>query len=149
MTSSALFSSGSGEWETPQKLFDKLNSKFGFTLDVCATEKNAKCQRFFTLEDNGLARPWVGERCWMNPPYGRDIADWVAKAKVEAIMGTLVVGLLPARTDTRWWHTYVQGSADVRFIEGRLKFGNAKNSAPFPSAIAIWWGWPVNWGDFA
>ena len=84
----------------------------------------------------------------MNPPYGRGISDWVAKAQQEALGGVLVVGLLPARTDTRWWQEHVQGHADVRFIAGRLKFGNAQNSAPFPSAIAVWWGWPVLNGAF-
>ena len=148
----ALFSSSSIEWETPQWLFDALNARFHFTIDVCATSETAKCTRFFSLEtheDDGLFVSWAGERCWMNPPYGREIAQWVDKARSEAERGALVVGLLPARTDARWWQQHVQGHADVRFIAGRLKFGNAKSSAPFPSAIAVWWGWPVLSGGVA
>ena len=149
----ALFSSATPEWETPQWLFDALNERFAFTLDVCATPENAKCGRFYTPEDNGLLRVWWNasrqERCWMNPPYGREIVQWVTKARQEAERGALVVGLLPARTDTRWWQEHVHGHADVRFIVGRLKFGNAKSAAPFPSAIAVWWGWPVLGGNFA
>ena len=145
---SAMFSSATPEWETPQWLFDALNARFHFTLDVCATPENAKCAQYFTREDDGLAQGWLRERCWMNPPYGRKISDWVAKARQEALGWALVVGLLPARTDTRWWQEHVQGHADVRFIAGRLKFGNAQNSAPFPSAIAVWWGWPILQGYF-
>lgn len=132
-------------------MFSALNVRFRFTIDVCATSKNTKCARFFSLEereDDGLLASWAGERCWMNPPYGSEIVQWVAKARSEAERGALVVGLLPARTDARWWQENVQGHADVRFISGRLKFGGAKNSAPFPSAIAVWWGWPVMAGGF-
>jgi site-specific DNA-methyltransferase (adenine-specific) len=147
----ALFSSETSEWATPKWLFDALNARFAFTLDVCATGHNAKCGRYCHLGYgvDGLSYSWAGERCWMNPPYGREIVQWVAKARSEAERGALVVGLLPARTDTRWWQEYVQGHADVRFIAGRLKFGNAKNAAPFPSAIAVWWGWPTLAGGFA
>lgn len=145
----ALLSSKSVEWETPQWLFDKLNERFQFTLDVCATPDKAKCERFFTPETDGLAQSWQGERCWMNPPYGKAIYQWVQKAREEAANGAIVVGLLPARTDSRWWQDNVAGHADVRFIKGRLKFGEAKDSAPFSSAIAIWWGWPVLGGGFS
>lgn len=149
----ALFSSATPEWATPQWLFDALNARFEFTLDVCATPENAKCGRFYTTEDNGLSRVWWNasrpERCWMNPPYGREIVEWVAKARQEAERGALVVGLLPARTDARWWQDHVLGHADIRLIRGRLKFGGATASAPFPSAIAVWWGWPVLEGGFA
>ena len=145
----ALFSSVSVDWATPQWLFDALNERFAFTLDPCATAENAKCRRFFTLQENGLEQAWLYERVFMNPPYGREIVEWVAKARSEAERGALVVGLLPSRTDARWWQQHVQGHADVRFIAGRLKFGNAKSAAPFPSAIAVWWGWPVLAGGFA
>jgi site-specific DNA-methyltransferase (adenine-specific) len=156
LKNSVLFSSESCEWETPQSLFDALNERFESTLDVCATPENAKCGRYYTPEDNGLLRGWWNasrpERCWMNPPYGREIAKWVEKARNEAELGALVVGLLPARTDARWWQKHVQGHADTRFIAGRLKFGNCsncKNSATFPSAIAVWWGWPCLAGKWA
>ena len=135
-----MFSSESVEWETPQDLFDKLNNVFQFTLDVCATPENAKCSVYFTKEQDGLAQSWKGHRCFMNPPYGRDIKQWVRAA---AISEALVVGLLPARTDTEWWHVWVAPYASVRFLRGRLKFGNAKTSAPFPSVIAVWWGFYV------
>jgi phage N-6-adenine-methyltransferase len=135
------FSSASDDWETPQKFFDALNAEFGFTLDVCATAKNAKCQHFISSES--LSRPWAAwsrGSLWMNPPYGRTIGKWVAKARETAdqLGGRAVVCLLPARTDTAWWHDHViGGGAEIRFVRGRLKFGNSKNSAPFPSAVVI------------
>lgn len=144
----ALYSSATTEWETPQALFDALHARFHFDLDVCATAENAKCPRFFSPAENGLSQDWGGGRCWMNPPYGREIAAWARKARQEAERGALVVGLLPARTDTRWWQEDVMGHADVRFVGGRLRFGSATNSAPFPSAVALWWGWPQWSGRF-
>ncbi len=129
------FSSNTDLWETPQDFFDRLNDEFGFELDVCALPENAKCPRFFTPEDDGLQQEWKGI-CWMNPPYGRQIGNWVRKAYESAQNGATVVCLLPARTDTRWWHEYCM-KGEVRFIRGRLKFGGSKNSAPFPSAIVI------------
>ena len=134
------FSSETDQWATPQALFDRMNTAFGFTLDVCADSKNAKCPIFFSKEQDGLAQEWVG-RCWMNPPYGRAIGLWVKKAFLSAQQGALVVALLPARVDTKWWHDYVMG-ADVHFIKGRIKFGAAKSGAPFPSAIALFWPKP-------
>jgi phage N-6-adenine-methyltransferase len=132
------FSSISSEWSTPQPLFDRLNSVFHFTLDPCATALNAKCKRYFTLEEDGLAQDWDGERVFMNPPYGRAIGDWVRKASAA---NALVVCLLPARTDTRWWHDFVVGGgASVSFLKGRLRFGDSLASAPFPSAIVIFTG---------
>jgi site-specific DNA-methyltransferase (adenine-specific) len=131
---SVHFSSASCEWETPQALFEELNRIFGgFTLDPCATSENAKCARYFTREDNGLTQPWSG-KVFMNPPYGREIGSWVKKARAESQCGVLVVCLLPARVDTRWWHEYAK-KGHVYFLRGRLKFGAAANSAPFPSAI--------------
>jgi phage N-6-adenine-methyltransferase len=137
MDTAVHFSSATNEWATPQDFFDKLMETYCFTLDVCATAENAKCADFYTKEDNGLTKDWMG-RCWMNPPYGRDIKYWVKKAyKSAQDNGALVVCLLPSRTDTAWWHDYVLPYGEVTFIRGRLKFGGAKNSAPFPSAIVV------------
>lgn len=135
MNTSPHFSSTTDLWSTPQKVFDELNAEFKFTLDPCATKANAKCDFFYTKEDDGLAQGWTNERVFMNPPYGREIGKWVQKAAQGGAQ--IVVCLLPARTDTRWWHDYIQDKAEVRFIKGRLKFGDSKNSAPFPSAIVI------------
>jgi phage N-6-adenine-methyltransferase len=131
---SVHFSSASDEWATPQLLFDELDQIFGgFTLDPCATPENAKCSCFFTRADDGLLKSWTG-KVFMNPPYGRQIGRWVRKAWEESLGGTLVVCLLPARVDTRWWHEFAR-KGHVHFLRGRLKFGSARNSAPFPSAI--------------
>ncbi|HET8689681.1 MAG TPA: DNA N-6-adenine-methyltransferase [Methanosarcina sp.] len=122
-------------WSTPQDFFDKLNAEFGFDLDVCATPDNAKCACYFTEAENGLAQEWSG-MVWMNPPYGREIGKWMRKAYESAQAGATVVCLVPARTDTAWWHDYaIRG--EIRFIRGRLKFGGSKNSAPFPSAVVV------------
>ena len=128
------FSSKTDMWETPQYLFDQLDSEFHFTLDVCATAENAKCKMFFTAEQNGLSQEWSGV-CWMNPPYGREISKWMMKAYRSSGMA-IIVCLVPARTDTKWWHEIAM-HGEIRFIRGRLKFGGCKNSAPFPSAIVI------------
>lgn len=130
---SVHFMSHSNEWETPQDLFDELNREFGFTLDVAATEQNAKCARFYDRAQDGLTQPWDGV-CWCNPPYGREIAKWVKRA---AEVSSTVVMLLPARTDTRWFHDYIYGKAEIRFIRGRLRFSGATVNAPFPSMIVI------------
>ena len=130
------FSSNTDLWATPQDFFDKVNAEFGFTLDVCATPLNAKCARYFTAEDDGLAQDWSGERVWMNPPYGRAISAWMRKAFEAAQAGSLVVCLVPARTDTAWWHDF-SAPHEVRFVRGRLKFGGSQNSAPFPSALVV------------
>jgi phage N-6-adenine-methyltransferase len=131
---SVHFSCASSEWATPQWLFDELSWIYGgFTLDPCATPENAKCERFFTRENDGLAQHWE-DKVFVNPPYGRDIGKWVQRAFEESVRGALVVCLLPARTDTRWWQDYAK-RAHVHFLRGRLKFGDAKNAAPFPSAI--------------
>lgn len=127
------FSSATDDHATPQDLFDKLDAAFHFTVDVCASAKNAKCKRYFDKAANGLAQKWKGV-CWMNPPYGRDIGAWVAKAYESGLAGATVVCLIPARTDTKWWHQYVT-KGEIYFIPGRLKFGTATASAPFPSAI--------------
>ncbi len=132
------------EWATPQPIFDKLNEEFGFDVDVCANDTNAKCKMYLTKEQDGLTSPWYhkdeAERTfWMNPPYGRVIADWMKKAYEEAQKGATVVCLVPARTDTRWWHGYAM-KGEIRFIKGRLKFGDSKSNAPFPSAVVIFRG---------
>lgn len=132
-----LYSSNTEEYETPQDFFDKLNKEFNFTLDVCYTKDNHKCERFLTKENDGLQENWDYDRCWMNPPYGREISKWVKKAS-EA-RGGVVVCLLPARTDTKYFHEYIyqKKNVEIRFIKGRLKFGGLSNSAPFPSMVVI------------
>ncbi len=130
------FSAASVEWATPEAAFKSLHGEFGFTLDPCATHHNHKCPKYFTKQDDGLNQPWAPETVFMNPPYGRGIGQWVQKAYIESLNGATVVCLLPARTDTAWWHDYcVRGK--IRFIRGRLKFAGHDNSAPFPSAVVI------------
>jgi phage N-6-adenine-methyltransferase len=126
-------------WETPQDFFDRLNAVYAFTTDVCAIKANAKCKYFYTPVIDGLQQTWKGN-CWMNPPYGRNqTGKWVEKAYRESKNGCLVVALLPARTDTRWFHRFIYKKRDVtvEFIKGRLKFGGSKNAAPFPSMVVI------------
>lgn len=122
-------------WATPQWLYDALNKEFGFTLDPCSDGTNAKCPKFYTPRENGLLRDWGTETVFMNPPYS-EVDEWMRKAYGAALEGATVVCLIPARTDTQWWHAYVM-KAEIRFIRGRLKFGDAENSAPFPSAIVV------------
>ena len=125
-------------WATPQGVFDELNKEFGFTLDPCCSKETTKCKKYYTLQNNGLLHSWEGERIFMNPPYGRQIPKWIEKAYTESKKGmTIVVCLIPSRTDTKWWHDYVMKANEIRFIKGRLKFGNSKNNAPFPSAIVV------------
>ncbi|MGX4601692.1 DNA N-6-adenine-methyltransferase [Faecalimicrobium sp. JNUCC 81] len=136
-----MFSSKDQTWETPIDFFNKVNLEFKFDIDVCATSKNTKCIKYFSPSDDGLNQDWKGT-CWMNPPYGRDIKLWIKKAYEESVKGATVVCLIPARTDTLYWHQYIFPHAkEVRFIKGRLKFkrrGTAgSGSAPFPSALVI------------
>lgn len=134
----SLFSSNSVEWETPQDLFDKLNDEFRFTLDPCSTHENAKCEKHYTKQEDGLTQSWNGETVFCNPPYGREISRWVEKAYMENKQnGVLVVLLIPARTDTKWFHEYIYKKHEIRFLRGRLHFNNSKNSAPFPSMIVV------------
>lgn len=135
----SLFTSRSEEWETPQYVFRPLETEFHFEVDVCATSENAKCRAFFDKTVDGLKREWSPFRCWMNPPYGSKIASWVKKAYYESRRGALVVCLLPSRTDTQWWHNWVMKADEIRFIVGRISFGNSQQSAPFPSCIAIYY----------
>lgn len=123
------------EWETPSDLFHELDKEFNFTLDPCASSENAKCKKFYTIQENGLSKDWSGNRVFVNPPFGNQISKWVRKSFDEA-ENCVVVMLIPARTDTTWWHEYVI-KGEVRFIKGRIKFGGAKYNAPFPSAIVI------------
>ena len=145
MVSKVLFSSNKSDWETPPELFDKLDKEFHFDLDICATNQNTKCVRF--LSANAL-HPEVGWKVlsnraiFMNPPYGRQVGQWVRKAYEESRKGATVVCLLPSRTDVEWWHDFViAGKAEVRFLRGRVRFlldGVAmKAGAPFPSAVVI------------
>lgn len=136
MNTDVMFSSKTDLWETPQELFDELNYEFHFTLDVCALPENAKCSVYYTPQQNGLSKPWNGV-IWCNPPYGKGVGEWVRKALSTSVGGATVVMLLPARTDTRWFHEYIYGKAEIRFIKGRLKFGGSKNSAPFPSMVVV------------
>ena len=144
-----LFTSVRPDWETPAELFALYNAEYHFTLDVCATPENAKCERFFTLDDDGLAQSWAGEMCWCNPPYGREVGAWVKKAAEESAHAKLIVLLLPARTDTAWWHDYVAPFASVDFLRGRVCFVGGDSSAPFPSAVAIYdYMFNVRWRDW-
>ena len=136
------FSSKTPEWSTPQDFFDELDKEFNFTLDPCANKKNAKCPKYFNRKQDGLKQSWGGERVFMNPPYGREIGDWMRKAYEESLKGTLVVCLVPSRTDTRWWHDYAMQvwPHGIRLLKGRLKFGGCKSAAPFSSAVIIFDG---------
>lgn len=136
MNTELMFSNKTDQWATPQAFFDELNKEFHFTLDPCADENNHKCEKFFTKEQDGLAQTWEGETVFCNPPYSQN-AKWVEKCYTESKKGSTVVLLIPARTDTRWFHNYIYGKAEIRFLKGRLKFGDSKNAAPFPSMIVI------------
>lgn len=139
LNTKVLFSSKEEKWATPQDFFDKLNDEFHFTLDAAASPDNAKCANYFTEEQDGLAQSWEGHTVWCNPPYCRKTGLWVKKAYEEhQRTGCTVVMLLPSRTDVKWFHDYILGKAEIRFIKGRLKFGGNKNSAPFPSIVVIY-----------
>jgi len=137
MINKGLFTSNTPEWATPQAFFDALNSEFHFTLDPCATDENHKCTRYFTEKDNGIIQSWDNEIVFCNPPYGRVLKDWVKKA--SDTVGGVVVMLIPSRTDTRYFHEYIyqKENVEIRFLKGRLKFGDGKGSAPFPSMVVI------------
>lgn len=139
MNREAMFSSKKQDWETPQDFYDQLNKEFSFTLDPASTEKNHKCDKYFTQEQDGLTKSWQGETVFCNPPYGRGIGAWVEKGYLESRdKDTTVVMLLPSRTDTSWFHDWIYGKSEIRFIRGRLKFGGSKNSAPFPSMVVVY-----------
>lgn len=135
----ACLSSKTDNWATPKDFFDNLNEEFHFTLDPCANEENHKCDLFYTKEQDGLTKDWGGHVVFCNPPYGKEIADWVRYSYEQSQKpNTTVVMLIPARTDTRYFHDYIYGKAEIRFIKGRLKFGDATNAAPFPSMIVVY-----------
>lgn len=140
-----MFSSKKQDWATPQDLFDNLNKEFYFTLDPCADDQNHKCERYFTVEQDGLSQDWAEEVVFCNPPYGREVSKWVKKCYDETHSGNCkcAVMLLNARTDTRWFHEYIypHKADEIRFIKGRLSFGDSKNRAPFPSMVVVFWGW--------
>ncbi len=144
MNTQVMFSSNSDEYATPQELFDELNSEFKFDLDPCATDENHKCNKYYTMHQDGLTQKWGGCRVFCNPPYSQ-IGKWVEKAfystKEE---NTLVVMLIPSRTDTRYFHDFIYQRAEIRFVKGRLKFGESKNAAPFSSMIVIFRGAGTN-----
>ena len=134
---SVHFSSAKQDWATPDELYERLDRIYKFDLDVAASRDNTRCPAYFDASTDGLAQPWRG-RVWCNPPYGRSIGAWVTKAAVEArISATLIVMLVPARTDTRWWHEATR-TARGEFLRGRLRFKGAPASAPFPSALLYW-----------
>jgi len=136
MINKGLMSSNTDEWATPKDFFKELNKEFNFTLDPCATDENHKCSKYYTKEDNGLEQKWGGV-VFCNPPYGREISKWVEKAFNENKQGTMVVMLLPARTDTKWFHNWIYKHHEIRFIKGRLKFNDGKQAAPFPSMVVV------------
>lgn len=140
MVAEALFSSKNDSWTTPKDLFDKLNFLYQFTLDAASSDDNCLCEKHYTLENDGLEQSWEGERVFCNPPYSK-IKDWARKFAEEGTKGNcLIVALVPARTDTRWWHEHAKTADLIHYIKGRLKFGNSPNSAPFPSALLFWFG---------
>lgn len=141
-TTKGIFSHKSDEWETPQWLFDNLNEGFHFDLDVCATDENTKCAEWYTEEADGLKQDWGVATVWCNPPYSQCEA-WCKKVYEHYLNGGVGVMLLPVRTDTRWFHDYVWGKAEIIFIRGRLRFGGSTQNAPFPSMVVVYaekWG---------
>lgn len=145
MINHGLFTSNKEDWETPQDLFNKLNEKYHFTFDLAASDSNAKCKSYFTETDDSLSQNWhrISGNVFLNPPYGRELHKWVKKAYEESLLkaeGDIVM-LIPARTDTSYWHDFIFGKAQIKFLRGRLKFelgGAARDAAPFPSALVIY-----------
>ena len=140
MMNEAMFSSRRTDWETPKELFDELDREFHFTLDPASTDENAVCKKHFTPREDGLTQSWHGETVFCNPPYGRDLPVWIEKATTEARKGATVVMLIPARTDTKAFHDFIYGKAEIRFLKGRLKFGLggvSSDAAPFPSMVVV------------
>lgn len=138
---SVMYSSKTDQWSTPQDFYQSLDDEFHFDLDSCADATNYKCDTYFTKEEDGLLQDWGGHRVFCNPPYGKAISAWVEKCYEEGQKdNTLVVMLIPARTDTRYFHDYIYHHAEIRFVKGRLKFGDSKQSAPFPSMVVIFRG---------
>ena len=138
MISPTLYSSRTDDWPTPQSFFDQLNAEFGFTLDPCASATNTKCVAYFTQKDDGLKQDWGSHRVFCNPPYGKTMREWARKCYESSQQGAMVILLAHSRTDTRWFHEWVYDKAELRFVKGRLKFGDGIQSAPFPSLVAIY-----------
>lgn len=140
MKTDVIFSKKSDEWETPQAFYDALDAEFHFTLDPCATDENHKCEKYITREQNGLNADWSGQRIFCNPPYSQ-VGRWVEKAFYEGQKdNTIVVMLLPSRTDTKYFHKYIYQRSEIRFVKGRLKFSGQKTNAPFPSMVVVFRG---------
>ena len=134
----AMVSSKSNEWVTPQDFFDELNDEFGFTLDPCSTDHNRKCEKHYTVEDDGLSKDWSKDIVFMNPPYGGNTGNWIKKAFDESKKGSTVVCLIVSSTDRSYWHDYIfPYAAQIRFVRGRLKFNGVSSTAPFASAVVI------------
>lgn len=141
MINKGLFSSNTNEWATPKLFYEELNKEFNFTLDPCATADNHKCSKYYTIKENGLVQDWNNEVVFCNPPYGRELPHWVKKCYEEHTKhGITVVMLIPARTDTSYFHDYIYNKSEIRFIRGRLKFNDGKQGAPFPSMLVIYRG---------
>lgn len=143
MNTELMFSSNDQTWATPQWFYNDLDKEFGFTLDPCASDMTAKCTKYYTELEDGLSKDWGGEVVFCNPPYGKQLSKWVKKCHEEGSKPhTTVVLLIPSRTDTKYFHEHIWNGAasEVRFLRGRLKFGEATNSAPFPSLIAVYKG---------
>ena len=142
MNTEVMFSHKKNNWATPQAFFDKLDDEFHFTLDPCADDFNHKCDRYYTEKQDGLKQDWSGETVFCNPPYGREIGKWVKKCFEEVYCGSCkcAVLLLPARTETRWFHDYIYNKAEIRFIKGRLRFGGSSVNAPFPNMVVVYRG---------
>ena len=142
MKSDIIWSSKKMDYETPQPLFNDLDKEFGFTIDVCADEHNHKCERYYTKEQDGLRQDWTGEIVFCNPPYGKGLRKWVEKCFREVYAGGCknAILLIPARTDTKWFHDFIYHKAEVRFLKGRLRFGGTNANAPFPSMVVIFRG---------
>lgn len=145
MINHGLFTSNKEDWETPQDFFNKLNEKYHFTFDLAASYSNTKCKSYFTEKDDSLSKDWhrIGGNVFLNPPYGRELHKWVKKAYEESLKkhDGYIVLLIPARTDTSYWHDFIFGKAQIKFLRGRLKFelnGESKDAAPFPSALVIY-----------
>ena len=145
MINKGVFTSNTDEWATPRAFFAALDAEFHFDLDPCSNARNAKCKDFYTIKDDGLTKNWGGRRVFCNPPYGREISKWVRKCWEESRKpDTLVVMLIPARTDTAYFHDYIYHKAELRFIRGRLHFNEAPQGAPFPSMVIIFKGYQEN-----
>lgn len=138
MLNDSIYSSNKMDWGTPQYLFDALDDEFAFTLDACANNFNHKCDSYYNKDQDALKQSWHGV-VWMNPPYGREIVDWMRKAKHEVDVGhaQTVVCLVPVRSDSKWWHNFAMKASEIRLLDQRLEFQGAGNKAPFPAAIIV------------